>query len=146
MTFKKDVNKLYKVISEHKILNWTDDYSGDDLSDAIDHINLMRNRNFDKGISDADFLRIEDVDPKRLLPVSAFKGKAFGWLKKSQPKHKWAEEFNKYLNRKLDHLFEQEELDCPIVIDGELGDGYGRVHLAYALEETLPVAVFKGEK
>lgn len=143
MSFVNNVYKKYETISS--FLKWMDDYNSEDVGDAIDQINLMRNRRMEKGISDAEFEHIEERDPRKLLPASAFKGKAFGWLK-TTPKEQWPEVFNKYIGRNLDHLFENEANWSPVVIDDELGDGYGRVHLAYALGEKLPVAVFKGIK
>lgn len=141
--FKKQVQSKYKIKSSSQFLNWSEDYSGEDLSDAVEHINLMRNRRMEKGIYDAEFLKIEKMNPQKLLPASAFKGKAVGWLKAFE-KEDWPKIFDKYLNRELDYLFEGEDIDSPIMIDDEIGDGYGRIHLAYALGEEIPVAVFKG--
>jgi 8-oxo-dGTP pyrophosphatase MutT (NUDIX family) len=131
-----------------KLLNWSDEYTGEDVGDALDHINLMRNRNMQKGFEDIYYVEDKkNVDPKTLLPAIAFKGKEKGWLK-TFPKEEWVSEFKKVHDRDISLILEASDYDginLPIVVDGELGDGYARVILAYALGETVPVAMFTGD-
>ena len=129
------------------ILNWSDDYSDEDVADAHDHVNLMRNRNFQAGYDELKFIETkENVDPKRLLRVVSFKNKTLGWLK-SFPKKEWVKEFKKVYERDISTILKASNTDgisIPIVIGDELGDGYARVILAYSLGEKLPVAFFEG--
>ena len=118
----------------------------DDLADALDHNNLMRNRNFQKGFSDLEYIEDKKVNPQKLLPYISFKGKKFGWLRDISYE-KWAEEFKKIYNRDISYILamsEKDGINLPIVIGGDLADGFGRVLLAYGVGEKLPVALFSG--
>lgn len=149
MSKKKSILKvLNKIVANQTILNWTEDIDGDDFNDALDHINLMRNRNFQQGYNDLELKDKKTVDPKELLPVVAFKSKPYGWLKE-YPKNKWINEFKKVYDRDISHILkasENEGINSPIVIDNEIADGIARTKLAYSLGEKLPVAFYRGIK
>jgi hypothetical protein len=145
MKNKKLILALYQIVAE-SILKWSDDYDDSDLDDAIDHINLIRNRNFEKGYKALEVIEYKKVDPRKLLPPSSFKGKPYGWLVYI-PKKDWIQEFKKIYNRDISYILKMESEDgisLPIVIDDTLSDGYARVQLACALGEHVPVAYFKG--
>jgi len=125
--------------------NWDDDYSTDDLMDAIDHYNLMANRSMSRGIKDASYIESVEMNPNELFPESAFKNKKFGWLN-DIPESQWKEEFRKLYGRDISHILDQENLNPAIMINGELTDGFARVHLSHGLGVKVPIAKFKGEK
>ena len=144
MRNKKLILALYKILAE-PILQWSDEVFGDDLQDAIDHVNLMKNRRMEKGIYDVEFIENKTMDPRKLRQPGAFKGKPYGWLK-GTPKETWVKEFDKIYDRDISYILDvdHDEFNIPIAIDDELCDGYARVLLAYALGEHAPIAYFKG--
>ena len=133
---------LKRIVAE-TVMNWSGEYDDDDLNDAIDHINLQRNRNMDEGLGEVDSTDQKMVNPTELLPRSAFNNKKAGWLK-AVPSDQWNAELQKDNNRDFTHIIEQVQsgLNDVIVIEGDLGDGFGRVHLAYALGEKVSVTYF----
>jgi hypothetical protein len=126
--------------------NTESDYD-DDLMDAIDHVNVMKNRNMEKGFSDVEFEGIyEGMDHSKLLPKTAFKGKQSGWLL-SVPDRERATVFDNFIGRRgWVNNFIGDRIKPPIMIDDEIGDGFARIQYAHALGEDLPVAKFKGLK
>jgi hypothetical protein len=145
MSSRKLILALYKVLAE-PVLKWSDDTVDDDLIDAIDHVNLMKNRRMEKGIYDVEFIENKTMDPRKLRQSSAFMGKPYGWLK-GTPKETWVKEFDKIYDRDISYILDSgdnHEFNLPIAIDDELCDGYARVLLAHALGENVPVAYFKG--
>jgi hypothetical protein len=136
----------FQVTGDSGLLNWSDDVDDDDLGDALDHSNLQRNRSMQKGFSDLDLLDIETVDPRKVLPAKAFKGKPYGWLKEI-PKEDWISEFKKVFDRDISYILkasDSEGISPVIVIDGDLADGFARTQLAYSLGESLPVGRYEG--
>lgn len=125
-------------------LNWLKEYDDEDLHDAIDHINVQRNRFMEKGISDVEFLKRQDeVEPEELLGKSAFKNLKKGWLREYPP-DEWVSVIKKKFKREFN--VDLKNLSDVIVIDDDVGDGMGRIHLAYGLGQKIPVSYFKGRK
>jgi hypothetical protein len=149
---KKDLIAVLKMVSESSTsspkLHWLDEVDDDDLTDAIDHINLQRNRFMEKGVGE-----LESVDsgimvaPEKLLPASAFEGKDKGWLL-DLPKDEWAGALRKTHERDFTQLLEQATtgLTDVIVIEDELCDGYGRSFLAYGLGEDVSATYYEEKK
>ena len=142
--FSQKVTSKYVVRGAPDVLKWSDDYDGDDLGDALDHVNLMRSRQMEHSISAVEEIDVKVTEPQKLLPTLAFKGKPFGWLK-AEPKASWVALMKDVYKRDVSHILEKEEINPPIAIEGELGDGFARVLLAYSLGEKLPVVYFEEE-
>jgi len=130
-------------------LGYSGDYNSEDLEDAITHLQYSGgqmdhiNGEYDYPEETAD---VKAVDPEKILPSKSFK-KPKGWLKQI-PKEKWAEEFKKVYDRDFAGVLaakESGELYPAIMINGDLGDGFGRAQLAHALGEKIPVARFKAK-
>ena len=139
---------LKKITAKDVILQWSQDYNPDDIGDAVDHINLMRNRRMETGIYDAEYIENKMVDPQTILPKQVQKIKPKGWLK-SIPEDQWADELNKTYDRLLKdrnfkEMLEMNEFDDVIVIEDELADGYGRSLLAFSLGEDVSASFFNG--
>jgi hypothetical protein len=125
-------------------LRWAEDYDDDDLLDAIDHYNLMANRSFSQGI---DYGVIENIgtktlDPENLLGPQIKHKKPKGWLK-MVPKSQWLKEFENIYNRNISHILDNDKIKPPILISGDLCDGFARVILAYSLNEQIPISIFE---
>lgn len=136
----------YLVRASSSVLNWSDSPEGSDLDDALDHVNLMRNRRMEKGVGNVEEIDEKLVDPESLLPKQAFKGKVKGWLLKVD-RNLWLSEFHDVHEREIKHILElsaRDGIPPVIVIDDEVGDGYARIILAYALNEQV-AAVFYEE-
>lgn len=132
-----------KNIKNKQSLNWSKEYDDEDLGDAIDHINVQRNRFMEKGIRDVEFIKRQDeVEPEKLLPKSAFKDLKKGWLQEYPPEE-WVSVIKKKFKREFN--VDLKNLSDVIVIDDDVGDGMGRIHLAYGLGQKIPVSYFRGK-
>jgi hypothetical protein len=133
-------------------LGYSDEYDEEDLQDAINHLrypgNAMAPINGDYDYPESTATKI--MEPEKLLPAKAFK-KPKGWLKEI-PEANRAAEFAKLYKRDPETIQEilqakaAGELKLPIVINGDLGDGFGRVLLAHGLGEKVPVEVFRARR
>jgi hypothetical protein len=121
-----------------------------DISDAIDHHNLVSNRRGEMYGEISEDYDTSIKKPSELLPAHALQQEV-GWLLK-HPKEEWAAkmaEAFKQTGRDFSHIIDKKskkELSPPITINGELVDGFGRVHLAHALGENVPVFNYKRKR
>lgn len=130
---------------ELESLGYTDEFDYDDLNDAVDHFNLMANRNMES-FQDPEESGFELKDPSELLPEKGFQGEV-GWLK-SIPRDQWVSEFARVYDRDISQILaakDSGQLAPVISINEELADGYARTKLAHALGEKIPVSMFTAE-
>ena len=130
--------------SVDNLLNWSGDFDSDDMDDAIDHINLMKNRRMEKHICDIKLLEKKQSSSIELVPT-VFKNKSYGWLK-ALNKNSWAKQFLKIYDKDISKILiasRKKGISMPIIIDDVIADGLTRIVFAYSVGEDLPVGYFK---
>lgn len=126
----------------------SDDYY-DDIQDAVDHHNLISNRLGQRYGNVGEYHDIKVKHPHDIIPQLKEQPQGFGWLRQ-YPEHEWESKMKEvYPKRDFKHTLDKKkkgELSPAIMINNTLSDGYGRVHLAHALGEGVPVMYHKRKK
>lgn len=123
---------------------YREDPDYEDVGDALTHVNQPTNM-YAPG-SDIKYTGTVMEDAHNFLPPTSLK-KPSGWLSQIPDAERPAA-FSTDRDRELGHVFDAKqsgELNPAIAIDGQLGDGYARAHLAHALGEKFAVAHFKSK-
>lgn len=127
------------------ILKWQDEEDHEDFCDALDHCNLVRQRQMTKALGELEVVDVKFVAPEKILPSASFKGKEKGWLARL-PEQEWETEFKAAHGRSIAHILKQskgEGIAPVIVLDSVLGDGFGRTILAFGLGEEVMACFYE---